>query len=49
MDEPVATKKFTGLVALRTKAEVDASPTTIKVYIAEIPIKSASKLLQCVQ
>ena len=37
------------LVALRTKAEVDASTTIIRVYIAEIPIKSASRLLQCVQ
>ena len=35
----------TRLVALRTKAEVDASLTTIEVYIAEIPIKSASRLL----
>lgn len=36
------------LVALRTKAEVIASFTTIDAYMTEIPQKSASRALKCV-
>lgn len=36
------------LVALRTKAESDASFETRRAYIVEIPLKSASKALECV-
>lgn len=48
-NETVGAESWTGrLVALRTKAEADASLATIKVYIAEIPLTSANKVLQCV-
>ena len=36
------------LVALRTKAEVAASFTTIDAYMTEIPQKFASRALKCV-
>ena len=49
LNEKLGIKSWTGgLVALRTKAEVDASLATINVYIAEIPLTSANKVLQCV-
>ena len=45
-----ATARLTGrLVALRTKAEIDASFQTIDAYVMEIPQKSANTVLMCVK
>lgn len=47
-DDELSSSQTGLLVALRTKAEVVASFTTIDVFITEIPQKSASKALKCV-
>lgn len=36
------------LVALRTKAELQANLETTTAYTVEIPLKSANKILKCV-
>ena len=45
-----ATARLTGrLVALRSKAEIDASFQTIDAYVIELPEKSANSVLMCVK
>ena len=46
---PASVQCLGRLVALRTKAEADASFATVDAYIARIPQKAASTVLKCVK